>query len=69
MGVSEAPVRSRREARLAHNLEYTIPLPGQSISNMNLRFGNYFETIKMDLLCPSQKIKLLLQSLQDEKSV
>ncbi|CAG9536768.1 unnamed protein product [Cercopithifilaria johnstoni] len=34
-GVLAAPLRSRREARLAHNLEYTLPLPGQSISNMN----------------------------------
>ncbi|VDO55920.1 unnamed protein product [Onchocerca flexuosa] len=35
-GVSTAPIRSRREARLAHNLEYTLPLPRQIILNMNL---------------------------------
>ncbi|VBB26214.1 unnamed protein product [Acanthocheilonema viteae] len=36
MGISAVPIRSRREARLAHNLEYILPLPGQSISYMNL---------------------------------
>ncbi|VDK77404.1 unnamed protein product [Onchocerca ochengi] len=35
-GFSAVPIRSRREARLAHNLEYTLPLPRQIISNMNL---------------------------------
>ncbi|VDO09727.1 unnamed protein product, partial [Brugia timori] len=36
MGISMAPLRSRREARLAHNLEYTVSLPEQSSSNKNL---------------------------------
>uniref|UniRef100_A0A1I8EWK4 Pre-SET domain-containing protein family protein n=1 Tax=Wuchereria bancrofti TaxID=6293 RepID=A0A1I8EWK4_WUCBA len=36
MGISMAPLRSRREARLAHNLEYTVSLPKQSSSNKNL---------------------------------
>ncbi|KAM3723209.1 Histone-lysine N-methyltransferase met-2 [Dirofilaria immitis] len=35
-GVSATSIRSRREARLAHNLEYILPLSRQIFSNMNL---------------------------------